>query len=61
MMWAHYGERHKGMVMGFDTNRGIKWACGPHGVSFCALSEALQYDSLFDSRDAAISAAAVEL
>lgn len=37
-----------------QTNAGIKYACGPHGVSECALTEALRYDALYETREEAI-------
>ncbi len=40
------------------TNSGTKWACGPHGVSFCALREAFRNDRLFTTLDDAVIAAA---
>lgn len=37
-----------------QTNAGIRYACGPHGVSECALAEALRYDALYETREEAI-------
>jgi hypothetical protein len=39
-----------------QTNSGTRYACGPHGVANCALSDAFDCDAIYDNREAAIMA-----